>query len=122
MKAAILALAILVPIAAADAVAADAAPSSTVVTRLGVSSTEFSCSDSAGRECHYLILHSLCNERFLAPGQKERSCTYSEAAPPFRIKSGERKKISGLAQDYLYTMKVGAAPTVQDVLREPIKH
>ena len=122
MKAAILALAILAPFAQAQAAAADAAPSSTVVTRLGVSSTEFSCTVSGGRECHYLILHSLCNERFIAPGQKERTCTYTEAAAPFRIKSGERRKISGLAQDYLYTMKVGVAPTVEDVLREPIKH
>ncbi len=120
MKAAILALGVLVSFAA-PAIAADAPAPTTVVTRLGTSATEFSCTGGAA-DCHYLILHALCNERFVAPGQKERVCSYSEAAPPFRIRSGERKTFGNLAADFLYTMKPGAAPTVQDVLNNPIKH
>ncbi len=108
--------------AAAPARAADAPATTTVVTRLGVSTTEFSCSTGDGRACHYLLVHALCNETFLAPGHKERTCTYSEAAPPFQLKSGERKTIANLAADFLYTMKVGTAPTLDDVLRNPIKH
>jgi len=122
MKAAILAMAGLFAYAAADAAAAGAGPATTVVTLLGTSSTSFSCVTSDGRDCHYLVVHALCNERFVAPGQKERVCTYSEAAPAFRLKSGERKTVGNLASDYLYTMKVGVAPTVDDVLRNPVKH
>lgn len=121
MKAAILALGILVSLAP-PAIAADAPAATTVVTRLGTSTTEFSCTTSGAADCHYLILHALCNERFVAPGQKERVCSYSQAAPAFRIRSGERKTVGNLAADFLYTMKLGVAPTVQDVLNNPIKH
>lgn len=121
MKAVILVIASLATFAVFPAGAAGTPPATTVVTLFGTSSTSFSCVTSDGRDCHYLVVHALCNERFVAPGQKERVCTYSEAAPPFRIKSGERKTIGNLASDYLYTMKVGVAPTVDDVLRNPMK-
>lgn len=110
------------------AVAAGASPAATtaqptsIVTRLGVSTTEFSCDTNGVGDCHYLVLHSLCQEKFEAPGRKLRTCTYTEATPPFRIRSGERRTVTNLASDFLYTMKVGSAPTVDEVLRAPTPH
>lgn len=119
MKTALFAAALLG--AAACAGAAGPVSPVTVTTRLGTSTTTFSCSSTGLADCHYLILHSLCQER-IVNGGKERLCQYTEAAPRFQIGAGETRTVANLQQDYLYTMKIGSAPTVEDVLRAPVRH
>ena len=107
--------------AASSAGAADTVPPVSITTRLGTSATTFSCNPGGLGECHYLILHSLCQER-IVNGQKERHCQYTQAAPRFQIGEGQTRTVANLQQDYLYTMKVGSAPTVDEVLRAPLPH
>ncbi|WP_146171858.1 hypothetical protein [Pseudoduganella armeniaca] len=94
----------------------------TTVTQLGKSTVELSCAAASSASCHYLFLSSLCQERFLANGVKERACRYMEATPPFQIRPGERKTVTDLPADFIYTMKLGAAPTADECLRSPIPH
>ena len=108
--------------AATTSWAAPAAQPFSVTTRLGMSTTTFSCETAAKAACHYLILNSLCQEKLVAGGAKERSCQYTQAVPPFQIKAGERKTVANLPADYVYTMKLGADPAPQDVLRSPVPH
>jgi hypothetical protein len=94
----------------------------TTVTRLGTSSMDVSCTFALGGACHYLILTSLCQEKFLPDGTKERTCRYDQAVPPFRLRSGERKTVTSLPADFLYTMKIGSAPTMDECIRAPLPH
>ncbi|MFB9287394.1 hypothetical protein ACFFTM_03400 [Pseudoduganella plicata] len=94
----------------------------TTVTRLGTSIMDVSCTVAAGGRCHYLFVTSLCQEKLLRDGTKERTCRYDQAVPPFQLRSGERKTVGGLPADFLYTMKFGAAPTMDECIRAPIPH
>jgi len=107
--------------ASAGTRAADGALSHTV-SRLGSSTMTLSCGAGSPVACHYLILKSLCQERFLDDGAKERSCSYMEAVPAFHIQSGESKTVANLPSDFIYTMKPGRAPTVSECLAAPIPH
>ncbi|WEF31370.1 hypothetical protein [Pseudoduganella chitinolytica] len=110
---------------AAGTVAAAAAPlppAVTTVTHLGKSTVDLSCGRTSAAPCHYLFLSSLCQERFLADGTKERTCRYAPATPPLQILPGERKTVTGLPGDFIYTMKLGKAPTADECLRNPIPH
>jgi hypothetical protein len=109
-------------LAAAGAWAAEAAQPYQVVTRLGVSTTTFGCGEGNLGICHYLILKSLCQEKMLDTRIKERTCSYMEAVPPFRLLPGEKKTVGNLPADYLYTMKMNATPTVDEVLKSPSPH
>lgn len=106
---------------ASSADAADTVAPVSITTRLCTSTTTFSCNPQGLEDCHYLILHSLCQER-IADGRKERHCLYTQAAPPFQIGAGQTRTVANLQQDFLYTMKIGSAPTVDDVLRAPLRH
>lgn len=94
----------------------------TTVTQLGKSTVDLSCGSTSPAACHYLFLSSLCQERFLADGTKERTCRYAQATPPLRIGAGERKTVTDLPGDFIYTMKLGTAPTADECLRNPIPH
>jgi hypothetical protein len=107
--------------ASANAVA-DSIQPHLVVTRLGVSTTTFSCGGVRPGGCHYLILTSLCQEKMLDERTKERSCSYKEAVPPFVLLPGEKKTVANLPADFLYTVKTGATPTVDEVLQSPTPH
>jgi hypothetical protein len=108
--------------AVAVAGAAESAQPYQVVTRLGVSTTTFGCGEGNLGICHYLILKSLCQEKMLDTRTKERTCNYMEAVPPFRLLPGEKKTVGNLPADYLYTMKMNATPTVDEVLKSPSPH
>lgn len=92
------------------------------VTRLGSVTTTFSCGAMSTGACNYLILNTLCQEKMLGNGMKEKTCRYTEAVPAFQIKQGESKSIANLPADYLYSMKVGAVPTIEDCMKAPIPH
>jgi hypothetical protein len=109
-------------LAAAGAWAAEPSQPYQVVTRLGVSTTTFGCGEGNLGICHYLILKSLCQEKMLDTRTKERTCSYTEAVPPFRLLPGEKKTVGNLPADYLYTMKMNATPTVDEVLKSPSPH
>lgn len=98
------------------------AQSMTTVTRAGTATTIFSCGRESSQACHYLILSSLCQEKLLADGIKERTCSYSKAVPSFQLQAGEMKTITNLPADFLYTMKLGRIPTFQDCITAPIPH
>lgn len=108
-------------LASAGALAAPPQPW-VVVTRLGVSTTTFGCGIGNAGVCHYLILKSLCQEKMLDARTKERTCSYTEAVPPFKLLPGEKKTVADLPADYLYTMKMNATPTVDEVLKSPSPH
>jgi hypothetical protein len=93
-----------------------------VVTRLGVSTTTFGCGAGNQGVCHYLVLKSLCRDKMLNDLTKERTCSYTEAVPPFKLLPGEKKTVGDLPADYLYTMKMNARPTVDEVLKSPSPH
>jgi hypothetical protein len=107
---------------ASASAAAEPAPAGVTITRLGVSTTTFSCGAGNTGGCHYLILTSLCQEQMLDSSTKERTCKYKEAVPPFTLMPGEKKTVGNLPSDYLYRMKTGTAPTVDDVLKSPMSH
>jgi hypothetical protein len=112
-------------LAAAGACAAEPAPTAQpyqIVTRLGVSTTTFGCVEGNIGTCHYLILKSLCQEKMLDHRTKERTCQYMEAVPPFKLAPGEKRTVGNLPADYLFTMKVNATPTVDEVLKSPSPH
>lgn len=113
---------LLIAAAAAGAEAAPAAQPYQVITRMGVSTTTFGCGEGNMGVCHYLILKSLCQEKMLDNRTKERTCNYLEAVPPFRLAPGEKKTVGNLPADYLYTMKMNATPTVDEVLKSPSPH
>lgn len=92
-----------------------------VTTRLGVTNATFSCNAGNAGDCHYLLLYSLCQEKFLDDGQKERSCRYKEATPRFQLAPGEHKTVTALVSDFLYATKVGSAPTVEECVRAPLR-
>jgi hypothetical protein len=52
---------------------------------------------------------------------KERSCRYTEAAR-FTLIPGQKKTVSNLPADFLYTMKMNGDPSAQDVLNAPVPH
>ena len=108
-------------LASAGALAARPQPY-VIVTRLGVSTTTFGCGVGNVGVCHYLILKSLCQDRMLDDRTKERTCSYIEAVPPFKLLPGEKKTVGDLPADYLYTMKMNATPTVDEVLKSPSPH
>lgn len=93
-----------------------------IVTRLGVSTTTFACGAGNLGVCHYLILKSLCQDKMLDERTKERTCSYIEAVPPFKLLPGEKRTVGDLPADYLYTMKMNATPTVDEVLKSPSPH
>jgi hypothetical protein len=93
-----------------------------VITRLGVSTTTFSCGARNLLGCHYLILSSLCQEKMLDSRTKERSCSYKEAVPPFALLPGEKKTVENLPADYVYATKGGSTPTFDEVIRSPGAH
>jgi hypothetical protein len=93
-----------------------------IVTRLGVSTTTFGCGEGNIGTCHYLVLKSLCQEKMLDSRVKERTCNYMEAVPPFRLLPGEKRTVANLPADYLYSMKMNATPTVDEVLKAPSPH
>jgi hypothetical protein len=93
-----------------------------VVTRLGVSTTTFSCGLTNLFGCHYLILTSLCQEKMLDSRTKERTCSYKEAVPPFALLPGEKKTVGNLPADFVFASKGGSTPTVGEVLRAPTAH
>ena len=94
----------------------------TSVTRLGTAIIDVSCTVAVGGTCHYLFVTSLCQEKILPDGTKERTCRYDQAVPPFQLRSGEKKTIAGLPADFLYTMKFGTAPTMDECIRAPVPH
>lgn len=108
----------------ADSTAADirASAASITITRIGGVTTEFLCKSSPTGVCNYLILSSLCDDKLLADGTREKTCRYSQAAPPFQLKRGEKKAVANLPADFVYTMKADAAPTPADCLNSPIPH
>jgi len=93
-----------------------------IVTRMGVSTTIFGCGVGNVGVCHYLILKSLCLDKMLDERIKERTCSYTEAVPPFKLLPGEKRTVGDLPADYLYTMKMNATPTVDEVLKSPSPH
>jgi len=93
-----------------------------IVTRLGVSTTTFGCGAGNIGVCHYLILRSLCQDKMLDERTKERTCSYTEVVPPFKLLPGEKRTVVDLPADYLYTMKMNATPTVDEVLKSPSPH
>ena len=93
-----------------------------IVTRLGVSTTTFGCGPGNVGVCHYLILKSLCQDKMLDKRTKERTCSYIPAVPPFKLLPGEKRTVGDLPADYLYTMKMNATPTVDEVLKSPSPH
>jgi hypothetical protein len=109
-------------LAAAGTCAAEPAQPYQIITRMGVSTTTFVCGEGNLGTCHYLILKSLCQEKMLDSRTKERICSYTEAVPPFRLLPGEKKTVGNLPADYLYTMKMNATPTVDEVLKSPSPH
>jgi len=94
-------------------------PLATATTYVGDTTTTFSCT-GAGL-CHYLLLNSLCQERMLDNGIKERTCSYTEAAR-FTLVPGVKKTVAHLPADYLYAMKMNAYPTADEVLKSPVPH
>jgi hypothetical protein len=102
--------------------AADPAQPYLVTTRLGVSSITLFCGPTNLLGCHYLILTSLCHEKMLDGGTKERICSYKEAVPPFALRPGEKKSVGKLPADFVYAMKSGSKPTFDEVLRSPAPH
>jgi hypothetical protein len=108
--------------ATARAAGADVPQPYQVITRMGVSTTTFFCSAGNTSACHYLILKSLCQERMLDDRTKERTCHYTEAAPPFKLLPGEKKTVGNLPADFLYAMKPNATPSVDEVLKSPAPH
>lgn len=93
-----------------------------IVTRLGVSTTTFGCGAGNTGVCHYLILKSLCQDKMLDERTKERTCSYTEVVPPFKLLPGEKRTVGDLPADYLYSMKMNATPTVDEVLKSPSPH
>jgi hypothetical protein len=91
----------------------------TTTTRLGNSTTTFSCGGLG--ICHYLLLNSLCQEKMLDKVIKERSCRYTEAAR-FTLIPGQKKTVANLPADYLYKMKMNEDPTAQEVVDSPVPH
>lgn len=91
-------------------------------TRIGAATSEFICTATPTGVCNYLILASLCDEKLLDDGTKERNCRYSLAAPPFQLKQGAKKVVSNLPADFIYTMKADTAPTASDCLNSPMRH
>jgi len=87
------------------------------VTRLGMATTELHCVAGIGASCHYRLLTSLCQEKMLDNGTKERSCRYMEPVPAFTLKPGEKRTISNLPSDFLSMMKPDATPTYDEVVR-----
>jgi predicted small secreted protein len=108
--------------ATASAAGADVPQPYQVITRMGVSTTTFGCGAGNAVACHYLILKSLCQERMLDDRTKERTCHYTEAAPPFKLLPGEKKTVGNLPADFLYAMKPNATPSVDEVLKSPAPH
>jgi hypothetical protein len=104
---------------AGGAASADAPLLATTTTRLGNATTTFSCA-GLGR-CHYLLLNSLCQEKMLDSGVKERFCRYSEAAR-FTLVPGQNKTVANLPADFLYAMKMNEDPSAQEVLNAPVPH
>ena len=107
------------PTGAGAPAASEPAIAYTSVTRLGVSTTTFSCGRNLGI-CNYLVLTSLCQDKLLDNGVKEKTCRYTLPVPPFRLLPGQRTTVSNLPSDLLYTMKVNAAPTPADVVNSPV--
>ncbi len=114
--------AVLSGLASVSLAADSAAQPVTTVTQMGSATTTFSCSPTSGKVCHYLIVSSICQETLLAGGAKERRCTYSQAVPPFQLKAGEPKTITHLPADFLYTMRLDRAPTIEECIAAPIAH
>jgi len=94
----------------------------TTVTQFGTSTADFACKNSISDACQFLIVNSLCEDKVLANGTKERTCRYTEAVPPFSIKSGEKRTVPNLPGDFIYTMKIGTAPTMEECIRAPYPH
>jgi hypothetical protein len=86
------------------------------ITRLGISTTEFRCVVAKGADCHYRLLTSLCQEKMLDDGTKERTCRYTEPVPAFKLGAGEKRKVTGLPSDFLSMMKPGVTPTYDEVV------
>lgn len=105
---------------ASFALAAGAAPVATTTTVMGKALTQFTCG-RGGPSCHYLILTSLCSEKMDKDGTKTRTCEYSTAVPPFELKPGETKTVTGLPSDAIYKQTVGKPPTVSDCINNPTK-
>jgi hypothetical protein len=87
---------------------------------MGKSMIQFACG-SHGPNCHYLILTSLCSEKMDKGGNKTRTCEYSTAVPPFELKPGETKSVTGLPSDAIYQQTVGKPPTVSDCINNPTR-
>jgi hypothetical protein len=102
------------------ALGAGAAPVATTTTVMGKSMIQFACG-ARGPSCHYLILTSLCNEKMDKDGNKTRTCEYSMAVPPFELKPGETKTVTGLPSDAIYKQTVGKPPTVSDCMNDPTR-
>jgi hypothetical protein len=102
------------------ALSAAAAPVATTTTVMGKSMSQFTCG-ARGPSCHYLILTSLCSDKMDKDGTKIRTCEYSMAVPPFELKPGETKTVTGLPSDAIYKQTVGKPPTVTDCMNDPTK-
>ena len=98
---------------------ADATIVATTTTRLGNSTTTFSCVGLGN--CHYLLLNSLCQEKMSDKVAKERRCAFTEAAR-FTLLPGQTKTVADLPSDFLYAMKMNSDPTPQEVLNAPVPH
>jgi acyl-coenzyme A synthetase/AMP-(fatty) acid ligase len=113
---ALLAASAMLAIASAGADPVSATPYMTI-TRLGMSTTEFRCVVAMGADCHYRLLTSLCQEKMLDNGTKERTCRYTEPVPAFKLGAGEKRTVTNLPSDFLSMMKPGATPSYDEVVR-----
>jgi hypothetical protein len=91
------------------------------ITRLGMSSFTVTCGLNLGM-CNYLILTSVCQEKPVDDGVKERTCRYSAPVPGFRLFPGASRTVTKLPADFQYAMKPNAMPTPEEVVNSPMPH
>jgi hypothetical protein len=82
--------------------------------------TTFECHSTTG-SCYYLITQSLCDEKILSTGQKQKACHITRFLD-FKLASNEKKLVSNLASDFQYCMKPDRMPDVTTCIASPIPH
>jgi hypothetical protein len=105
---------------AAISAQADVTDRAVTVTTLAMMNSSFLCISSTGH-CNYLITETLCNEKILPSGQKQKFCNITRSVD-FTLANGEKKLVSNLPQDFQYCMNPDIKPTVATCMNSYIPH